>query len=129
MKRLIGAAATGLWLAGCVAGPQGTAGKADIQQRQQELAAARQACAQRYGHRWTARARCVNEAEDRTLKAEIQYPDLYARNQALRVEIAAKQERHELTEEEAQRRFTEAYAELQSEGARRQTAGRVAARP
>lgn len=128
MKKLFGVLVVGFGLAGCVMGPQSTVGKDDVQQREQELAAARQACGQRYGSRWSARARCVNEAENRTLKAGFPYPDLYARRQALRVELAEKQERNELTEEEARRQFMQADAQIQREAKRRQAAGQVATR-
>lgn len=129
MKRLVGVALVGFWLTGCVAGAQSTAGKDDVQKREQELAAARQSCAQRYGSRWSARARCVNEAEDRTVRAGFPYPDLYARRQALRLRLAEKQERNELTEEEARQQFTEADAQIQREATRRRATARVATRP
>jgi hypothetical protein len=128
MKRLVGVAIIGFWLAGCVAGPQSTAGKDDSRQREQDMAAARQACGQRYGTRWTARARCVNEAEDRVLKAGSPHPDLYARRQALRIQLAERQERNELTEDEARREFMQADAQIQREAAARQAGARVATR-
>ena len=116
----------GVWLTGCVAVPQSTVGRDDAQQREQELATARQMCGQRYGSQWAARARCVNDAENRTIKAVFPYPDLYARRQALRIQLAEKQERNELTEEEARQQFTAADAQIQREAARRRQ--QVAAR-
>jgi hypothetical protein len=68
-------------------------------------------------------AKCINAVEDRYLRAQYPYDDLYALRRAQRVALATKQDQKHLTEEHAQLEFAKASAKIDEEADRRRAAG------
>lgn len=70
----------------------------------------------------TARARCMNNAENTYLRPGYPYPDLLNLRHSSRVAIASRYDRKEITEEQADAEFDQMAANIQSEASRRSSA-------
>jgi hypothetical protein len=66
-----------------------------------------------------ARARCINDAEDRTIRHSYPYADLFQLTQAYRVALASRVQAKQLSQEDAELQFASINSQITAEAARR----------
>lgn len=123
MRGVVGLIALALGLSGCVGAPRGPSA---FEVARQKLIAEKRACAERFETKLVLRARCLTEAEDRTITAHVPYLDLFRLHQATRLALAEKQEKKQITEAEARLQLARMDAQIVSEAHRRESGERIA---
>lgn len=118
---------------GCCAALSGCAGM-QAQQREQAWAAASAElqtliaeCRAKEAGRPVARSKCVNSAEDRTVRPFIPYQDLLNLQQSYRIAVATRVANKQLSEDDAQLEFAKLAAQVSSEQLARQNGAQAVA--